>query len=59
MENYLDFIQKYNVGVEGTSVWMWKQSREGTWFCVGFAKDTVEESLQTLQEWINIEGGNL
>ena len=56
MVDWFEFIRKHNVGMEGTSVWIWWDTGEGNWKSVGFAKGTLEESLSTLHDYMIAEG---
>lgn len=53
MEEYVPFIKKYNIGLEGSSCWWWRLDNEtGVWESKGYAADTIEESLELLKGFI-------
>lgn len=52
LEDYIPFIKEYNVGSEGTSGWIWWQTKEGHWESKGYACDTIEESLEKLMAYV-------
>jgi hypothetical protein len=55
LEQYIKFIKDRKVGLEGTSCWCWYETN-GRWESKGFACDTIEESLNLLEQFI-YEGG--
>lgn len=58
MEHYIGFIQQHNVGLEGSSCWIWYEKEEGQWESKGYAYPTIEESLNMLEQFVYEEGIN-
>lgn len=53
MKDYLEFIQNYCIGLEGSSAWIWYKTKEGRWRSYGVAEDTIEESLLELKSFVD------
>jgi hypothetical protein len=49
----LTFIKENSIGIEGTSAWVWYQIPDSTsWRCYGVAEDTIEESLDLIEQFL-------
>ena len=55
MDQYIKFIKEHKVGLEGSSCWCWYRKGDH-WECKGFAKGTIEESLNLLEQFIYERG---
>ncbi|MDB4311940.1 hypothetical protein N9937_00780 [bacterium] len=52
MQQYIPFIKKFSVGLEGASCWCWFQTIEGSWEMHGYGEATIEKSLEKLEQYI-------
>lgn len=60
MDRYIELIQKYSVGLEGSSCWIWYEKEKGSkkWESKGYAYESIGQSLEALEQFIYEEGLN-